>query len=244
MIHLDRGYYPYLEEVNEGVERQFPQLPAGRTGLVLDVGCGQGQLGEALQKKGYQVWGIEENQHAVGVAALRIHKVIGSDLHDFNTIRPKLNGAIFDFTQDNRRLSSLTVEYPVSTQPQVRLTIGGWTKIDAVSGAFVDYQEQRAAAREILASITPQVIEDASNQTTMVAIDDGVAGLPVDRVYIDTPAESFLRAVDVEASPNATDWRLVKQGAIQRWSGQTNVAIDIPRAANVSERLRIHRRVA
>jgi len=152
------------------------------------------------------------------------------------------NGAIFDFTQDNRRLSSLTVEYPVSTQPQIRLTIGGWTKIDAVTGAYVDYQEHRAAARETLAEVTPKVTEDATHQTTLAVIDAGAAGLPVDRVYIDTPAESFLRAIDVESSSNGTDWRLVKQGAIERWSGERTVAIDIPDTRDRYFRLRVYNR--
>ncbi len=152
------------------------------------------------------------------------------------------NGAIFDFTQDNRRLSSLTVEYPVSAQPLVRLTIGGWTKVDAVTAAYVDYQEQRAAVRETLATITPRVIEDPKNQTTFAVLDAGVSGLPVDRIYIETPAESFLRAIDVEASSNGSDWRLVRQGAIERWSGQNTVTIDIPDTRDRYMRLRVYNR--
>src|SRR5258708_1087111 len=152
------------------------------------------------------------------------------------------NGAIFDFTQDNRRLSSLTIDYPVSTQPQVRLTIGGWTKVDAVQAAYVDYQEERPAARETLAALTPRVTEETQNQSTVAVLDTGVAGLPIDRVLIETPAESFLRAIDIEASANGSDWRLVRRGAIERWSGQSTVALDIPETRERYLRLRIYNR--
>ena len=96
MINLDRNFYPYLEEVNEGVERQFQPLPPGQTKRILDIGCGQGQLGEAIQKKAYEVWGIEANQHAVDAAARRLHRAIQSDLHDHDRVRDELDGAIFD----------------------------------------------------------------------------------------------------------------------------------------------------
>jgi 2-polyprenyl-3-methyl-5-hydroxy-6-metoxy-1,4-benzoquinol methylase len=96
MINLDRNFYPYLEEINEGVERQFQPLPPGQTKRILDVGCGQGQLGEAIQEKAYEVWGIEANQYAVDAAARRLHRVILSDLHDHDRVRDGLDGAKFD----------------------------------------------------------------------------------------------------------------------------------------------------
>ena len=61
MIHVNRRSYPYMEEVNEGIVREFRRLlPV--TGKVLDVGCGRGQLGAAVRELG---------GHHVPVVALR-----------------------------------------------------------------------------------------------------------------------------------------------------------------------------
>ena len=40
MIHLNKKAYPYMEEVNEGILREFRRLLPD-TGRVLDVGCGR-----------------------------------------------------------------------------------------------------------------------------------------------------------------------------------------------------------
>ncbi len=63
MIHLGRRSYPYMEEVNEGVVREFQRI-ASETGLALDVGCGRGQLGEAVTNLGWKVWGIAQDNGA------------------------------------------------------------------------------------------------------------------------------------------------------------------------------------
>src|SRR5579862_2017616 len=112
----------------------------------------------------------------------------------------RADGAIFDFSQGNRHLYSLSVEYPVSTRRYIRVTVNGWTKVGAVTAAFVDYKEERAASRETLLSPTPQVVKDATAQATVATMDTGVDGLPVDQVRIETPSPAFQRAVDVETS--------------------------------------------
>jgi len=151
-------------------------------------------------------------------------------------------GAIFDFTQGARRLSSLSLDYPVSTRPYLRLTVHGWTNIGAVTGAVVEYQEERSASRETLATLTPRVSEDAPTQSTLAAVDLGVAGLPADRVFIETPAPAFHRAVDLEASQDSTNWRLVTQGVMERWTGQSFTTIDLPETHDRYLRVRIYNR--
>jgi hypothetical protein len=154
----------------------------------------------------------------------------------------RADGAIFDFTQGNRRLSSLSLDYPVSTRPYLRLTIRGWTKIDAVSSALVEFQEEQSPSRETLATLTPRVTEDRPTQSTIALLDLGAAGMPVDRMFVETPAAAFHRAVDIEASENGNDWRLVTQGVIERWSGHSFVTIDIPQTQERYIRLRIYNR--
>ena len=95
MIDLDRQTYPYLEEVNEGILRQFRPVPEAPE-RVLDVGCGQGTLGVEIRALGHVVWGIEASPVAVAKAALRIDSCIHADLLDFKVIDAALADEQFD----------------------------------------------------------------------------------------------------------------------------------------------------
>jgi 2-polyprenyl-3-methyl-5-hydroxy-6-metoxy-1,4-benzoquinol methylase len=96
MIDVNRKAYPYLEEVNEGVLREFRRLSAtGLRGRVLDVGCGRGQLGAAIRSLGWEVWGIEAAGEACPAARARLDRLIEADLHDHDRIERELSGAGF-----------------------------------------------------------------------------------------------------------------------------------------------------
>lgn len=95
MIDLDRQTYPYLEEVNEGILRQFRPAPEASE-RVLDVGCGQGTLSVEIRALGHVVWGIEASPVAVAKAALRIDRCIHADLLDFKAIDVVLADERFD----------------------------------------------------------------------------------------------------------------------------------------------------
>jgi 2-polyprenyl-3-methyl-5-hydroxy-6-metoxy-1,4-benzoquinol methylase len=97
MIHLHKRRYEYLEEINEGVVRQIPANSAAVLPTVLDVGCGSGALSEAIKQKGYEVWGIEENEEAACRAAHRIDRVLRLNLHDREAVGASLNGRKFDY---------------------------------------------------------------------------------------------------------------------------------------------------
>jgi 2-polyprenyl-3-methyl-5-hydroxy-6-metoxy-1,4-benzoquinol methylase len=93
----DCAEYPYLEEVNEGIVRNFPPLPGESPGgLVLDLGCGAGRLGVELRKKGYQVWGVEQEPAVVQRAADRLDRAIVGDLRDPQAVISSLDGQPFD----------------------------------------------------------------------------------------------------------------------------------------------------
>ncbi len=88
--------YPYLEEVNEGILRHIPLAGKGDRQRVLDVGCGGGALGDAIARRGYEVWGIESVGSAADKAAGRIDRVVRADLTDLDVIGPALGGERFD----------------------------------------------------------------------------------------------------------------------------------------------------
>lgn len=93
----DASVYPYLEDVNEGIVRNLPLLTANHSPqLVLDLGCGAGRLGSELRKKGYQVWGVEQEPEVVRRAADRLDRAIVGDLRDPQAVISSLDGTMFD----------------------------------------------------------------------------------------------------------------------------------------------------
>jgi 2-polyprenyl-3-methyl-5-hydroxy-6-metoxy-1,4-benzoquinol methylase len=95
MIHVNRKTYPYMEEVNEGILREFQRL-APVTGRVLDVGCGRAALGGAIRQLGWEVWGVEQSGEACATADKRIHHLVEADLHDLDRVRAALGDTRFD----------------------------------------------------------------------------------------------------------------------------------------------------
>ncbi len=94
MIHVNRRSYPYMEEVNEGVLRQFSATAVPLR--VLDVGCGRAQLGKAIKQQGYLVWGIENHPEALERATQRLDRLIVADCTDLEAVRTALSGELFD----------------------------------------------------------------------------------------------------------------------------------------------------
>jgi 2-polyprenyl-3-methyl-5-hydroxy-6-metoxy-1,4-benzoquinol methylase len=95
MIHLNRRSYPYMEEINEGIVREFRRLlPV--TGKVLDVGCGRGQLGGAVRDLGWEVWGVENSPEACTTANTRLSGLVAADLNDMVSVRRGLGDQTFD----------------------------------------------------------------------------------------------------------------------------------------------------
>jgi len=95
MIHVGRRRYPYMEELNDGIVREFRRLlPA--TGAALDVGCGRGQLGEALRALGWRVWGVETSDEASLAAEKLLDGIVRADLNDHDRVRRSLADERFD----------------------------------------------------------------------------------------------------------------------------------------------------
>ncbi len=97
MIYVHEKRYEYMEEINHGIIKQIPRNNTEDVITVLDVGCGGGALSDEIKKKGYIVWGIENNKNAALKAAKRIHKVINHDLTDYSVIKSEIKNQKFDY---------------------------------------------------------------------------------------------------------------------------------------------------
>lgn len=157
----------------------------------------------------------------------------------------RYEGAIFNFSQDAREFSSMTVEYPVSTRPFIRVIIYGWTKIGAVTAAVQEHKEQPQLAYEVFSTLTPQATEDPESKSTIFTIDQGEAGLPVSRITLGVATPRFQRAALIETSSDGKAWQYLGQHAIGSFRGpgikEEALTLPVPGAQRFI-RLRVYNR--
>ena len=108
MIYLNQKHYPYFEEINEGILKWIPLNSASDSSVVLDVGCGQGALAEAIAKRGHTVWGIEANTEAAQKAQGRLAQLVQEDITAIPQIQKKLGPQKFDILVFSDVLEHLT----------------------------------------------------------------------------------------------------------------------------------------
>lgn len=136
LINLHKHRYEYFEEINEGILRHIPKSESINKLSVLDIGCGSGALSEALQKRGYEVWGIEENVQAAKKAQKRITKVLNTDLHNISEIKTDIKGKQFDYLVFSDVLEHIYDPYLIIRQYSQFLKKGG-TLLVSVPNAVV-----------------------------------------------------------------------------------------------------------
>jgi uncharacterized protein DUF3999 len=149
------------------------------------------------------------------------------------------DGYIFDFSQGDRDVSVLTVDYPSSTRRFVKLTIFGWTNPDFLDSAWLTYYTSTSGVTDPLATITGSTTEEAKTQSTLVVADIGFDGLPHDRVQLAIDPGLFYRTVEVETSSDAKSWVYTGQGVISRTSEREETTLFIPEQWDRYVRLRI-----
>jgi hypothetical protein len=146
---------------------------------------------------------------------------------------------IFDFTQGDRKLSALTVDYPVSTRRYTRVTVFGWSNPGAIAGASAAFRAERPAEYYNIDAVAPERVEDLETRTSLLTLDLGQAGLPHSRVRLEVDSPAFHRGVEIESSADRLKWTRVAQGTIFRVATEESVALSFPQRHDRYLRLRI-----
>jgi hypothetical protein len=116
----------------------------------------------------------------------------------------------------------LTVDYPTSTKRYVRATIFGWTKTGAVRQAWSAYHHERAAEREVMDTASPERSEDPKTKASILTVDLKQAGVPYDRIRLDSGPSHFYRAAELETSTDGKDWRYATSGTIYQTADESS----------------------
>jgi len=87
----DLNDYEYFEDLNFGLTKHVPNDKD-----ILDVGCGQGMLGNYYRKKGNNVWGIDKVMETVAINKKRLNRYFNADVTDYKKIKRLLGSKKFD----------------------------------------------------------------------------------------------------------------------------------------------------
>lgn len=124
-------------------------------------------------------------------------------------------GYIVDFTQNGRRLQSLDVDYPASTQPFLRVTIGQWPDPAKLTGVSMQFVREEAAAWTPTAQAAPTQSVGEYGQS-LFTVDWGDNPSPWTRLSVETPSTGFYRFALAEVSIDGKVWQLVSKGRLFR----------------------------
>lgn len=224
---------PYLVETRSGIVEDIEAEPA-----VLDKSVAPGSGLQLTLDLGHH---SRHSRLRISTAETNFRQRVRIETGDNNRswAVARNDGYIFDFSQGDRHVALLTVDYPTSTKRYVRATIFGWTKTGAISQVWSAYHHERPAEREVMDTATPERSEDPKTKASILTIDLKQAGVPYDRIRLDSGPSHFYRAAELETSTDAKDWRYVASGAIYRTADESSEGLTFAPRHDRYLRLRI-----
>ena len=137
------------------------------------------------------------------------------------------DGLIFDISREDRDISDLTVEYPLSTRRYLRLTIPGWNNPAYLQSAWLLYQKEVDAVRDVMTTLTPVASESSKAEANSVLFDAGFEGLPYDRLDVSIGPGMFSRDAEVFVSGDRNSWSFAGAGVLLRTAEHTQLSLQI-----------------
>ena len=170
----------------------------------------------------------------------RVRIETSDDRRDWTIARD--DASIFDFSQDDRRISVLHVAYPPSSRRYLRVTVYGWDDPKAVTQCWVTIDEDKPPVRDVMASLQTEPRQDTKTQSTVYTWDLGVPGIPHDELSVDVNTPAFERAAAVETSTDGKHWVALGSGVLSRLSREESLKLDFPESRDRYVSLRIYNR--
>lgn len=220
------GSQPRLDDLRviagEGVETAYKlEVAAGareRASLVVaiqDVGYVPGEYTTFVADLGPA--GILHNEIEIRTPELNFRwNVTVAASRDRATWANLSEQEIFDFSDRDRGVNErdTRVTYPESTARYLRIRIGDSDEGELkVSGAAVSYVKETPPVEVRWPVAISATTIDPQRRVTVVDLDLGREGLPVNRLVLTVPNVNFYREVDLRASADQVQWRTILSGA-------------------------------
>jgi hypothetical protein len=140
----DDDEVPYLIETRRGTVEDAEVEPA-----VLDKSVVPGNGLQLTLNLGHHA---RHSRLRISTAETNFRQRVRIETGDDNRswVIARNDGYIFDFSQSDRHVALLSVDYPTSTKRYVRATIFGWIKTSAVRQVWSAFHHERPAEREVM----------------------------------------------------------------------------------------------
>jgi Protein of unknown function (DUF3999) len=138
------------------------------------------------------------------------------------------DGFIFDISREDRHVSDLTIEYPVSTRRYLRLTVPGWDDPSYLQSVWIVYRRETGAVRDVMATLMPILTNDPKLQTTSLLFDIGFEGLAYDHLELSVGPGMFFRDVEAFVGNDKKQWSFAGGGVVSRTAEREQLSLQIP----------------
>jgi hypothetical protein len=153
----------------------------------------------------------------------------GENRRDWELVK---KATLFDFTEEDRSFSSLSITYPTSTRRYLRLRIEGFTDPEAVT---------RVTATEVVEE-PPEFVSFGAcaaaaggsdrPRTALHLCDLGEEGVPASQAVFEIGAadraRGFHRAAEIEASADGKTWRAAGSGVLAKTADGEALTLPLP----------------
>lgn len=116
--------------------------------------------------------------------------------------------------QDGATWKALDIAYPPSTQPYLRVRIGGWPDPRTLTGAVLLLRKETRPLMQTVRESKPEPETPPDPTVTLLRLDFGAKPAPWSRLRIDTGSQDFLRPARVTVSDDGKSWRTACSGVL------------------------------
>jgi hypothetical protein len=212
---------PYQIQTLSGKQQEMELLPAMLDKAVI----AHAGLQAVLDLKGHQ----QHNRLRIVTGQSNFRETVRVETSDDgrNWALVRDDGTIFDISREDRHISELTVEYPVSTRRYLRLTIPGWNDPAYLQSARLIYWSQTPAVRDTITTLKPVISQDSHVQTTLLLLDAGFNGIPYDHLEFSVGPSVFRRDIEIFSSSDGKQWVFVGGGVISKTVERSQLSVQI-----------------
>lgn len=168
----------------------------------------------------------------------RVRVEASNDSRSWSIVRKE--AYIFRYDADSGKISNLSIQYPDSTRRYLRIVIEGWSDLEKLRGATVQFWREVPARRSVRGSVAkPEGKFDPQTKTVTYEFSSADRA-PKDQLRIEVGPGFFHRNVQVDHSEDRKAWTWTGSGALYRTQEEESFTIPLQESRYQHFRVRIY----